>query len=69
IPNRAAFSPDGTWGIENDGVHPDVDIDLDPESWRAGRDPQLEAAVKAALAEIPKTKKWEPKKPAYPEYP
>lgn len=69
IPNRAAFSPDGTWGIENDGVHPDVDIDLDPESWRAGRDPQLEAAVKAALAEISKTKKWEPKKPAYPRYP
>ncbi|HSK81317.1 MAG TPA: PDZ domain-containing protein [Thermoanaerobaculia bacterium] len=69
IPNRAAFSPDGTWGIENDGVYPDIDVDLDPESWRAGRDPQLEAAVKAALAEIPKTKKWEPKKPAYPKYP
>lgn len=69
IPNRAAYSPDGTWGIENDGVHPDVEVDLDPESWRAGRDPQLEAAIKAALAEIPKTKKWEPKKPAYPEYP
>lgn len=69
IPNRAAYSPEGTWGIENDGVHPDVEIDLDPESWRAGRDPQLEAAVKAALAEIPKTKKWVPKKPAYPKYP
>lgn len=69
IPNRAAYSPDGTWGIENDGVHPDVEVDLDPESWRAGRDPQLEAAIKAALAEIPKTKKWEPKKPAYPKYP
>jgi tricorn protease len=69
IPNRAAFSPEGTWGIENEGVHPDVEVDLDPASWRAGRDPQLEAAIKAVLAEIPKTKKWEPKKPAYPKYP
>jgi tricorn protease len=69
IPNRASFDPNGTWGIENEGVHPDLEVEWDPESWRAGKDPQLEAAVKAALAEIPKTKKWEPKKPAYPKYP
>jgi hypothetical protein len=42
---------------------------VDAASWRASRDPQLEAAVKAVLAEIPKTKRWTPKKPAYPKYP
>ena len=69
IPNRASYDPHGTWGIENDGVHPDVEVEWDADSWRAGRDPQLEAAVKALLAEIPKTKKWQPKKPGYPKYP
>ncbi|HKH48864.1 MAG TPA: PDZ domain-containing protein [Thermoanaerobaculia bacterium] len=69
MPNRASYDPNGAWGIENEGVHPDIEVEWDPESWRAGKDPQLEAAVKAALAEIPKTKRWEPKKPAYPRYP
>lgn len=69
IPNRASYDPNGIWGIENDGVHPDVEVEWDAESWQAGRDPQLEAAVKAVMAEIPKTKKWQPKKPAYPKYP
>ncbi len=69
IPNRASFDPHGTWGIENDGVHPDVTVDWDSESFRAGRDPQLDAAVKAALAAIPKVKRWTPKRPAYPKYP
>lgn len=69
IPNRASYDPNGTWGIENEGVHPDIEVEWDPESWRAGKDPQLDAAIKAALAEIPKAKRWEPKKPAYPKYP
>lgn len=69
IPNRASYDPNGTWGIENDGVHPDVEVEWDAESWQAGRDPQLEAAIKALMTEIPKTKKWTPKKPAYPKYP
>lgn len=69
IPNRASYDPNGTWGIENDGVHPDIEVEWDAESFRAGRDPQLEAAIKAVLAEIPKAKRWTPKKPAYPKYP
>lgn len=69
IPNRASYDPNGTWGIENDGVRPDVEVEWDAESFRAGRDPQLEAAIKAVLAEIPEAKRWAPKKPAYPKYP
>lgn len=69
MPNRASYDPNGTWGIENEGVPPDIEVEWDPESWRAGKDPQLEAAVKAALAEISKAKRWEPKMPAYPKYP
>lgn len=69
IPNRASYDPNGTWGIENDGVHPDVEVEWDAESFRAGRDPQLEAAIQAVMQEIPKAKRWAPKKPAYPTYP
>jgi tricorn protease len=69
IPNRASYAPDGTWGIENDGVHPDIEVEWDPAAWRAGRDPQLEAAVRAALEEAAKVKRWASKKPAYPKYP
>ncbi|HYO16353.1 MAG TPA: PDZ domain-containing protein [Thermoanaerobaculia bacterium] len=69
IPNRASYAPNGTWGIENDGVHPDAEIEWDPAAWRAGRDPQLEAAIKAVLEEAKKVKRWAPKKPGYPKYP
>jgi len=37
------------WGVENYGVDPDVDVDIAPQDWAAGRDPQLETAVRMAL--------------------
>jgi tricorn protease len=35
----------GDWCIENEGVTPDISVELDPYLWRQGRDAQLEAAV------------------------
>ena len=69
IPNRASYDPAGTWGIENIGVAPDVTAELDPESWRAGKDPQLEAAVRAGLAALKTEKKRPWKRPPYPVHP
>ena len=69
IPNRASYDPAGSWGIENMGVQPDVVVEDDPAAWRAGKDPQLEAAVNAALREIGKTKKRPWKRPKFPTYP
>jgi tricorn protease len=37
------------WGIENHGVDPDVEVLITPDDWTAGRDPQLETAVRLAL--------------------
>lgn len=52
IPNRAGYDPTtGRW-LENEGVAPDVEVEWWPEDWRAGRDPQLEAAVAIALERI-----------------
>jgi tricorn protease len=67
-PNFAFFSPDGTWDVENHGVAPDVEVDLDPYAVRAGRDPQLEKSVALVLEELKKNPPPQPKKPAYPNY-
>lgn len=68
IPSRAAFLPDGSW-VENDGVHPDIEIDIMPQDWRAGRDPQLEAAVRAGLDSLGSAPPAQRVRPEYPEHP
>ncbi|MGC5012739.1 S41 family peptidase [Streptosporangium sp. DT93] len=40
------------WGVENHGVDPDVEVDIAPDDWAAGRDPQIEEAVRLALAAL-----------------
>ncbi|MCP4361834.1 MAG: protease [Chloroflexi bacterium] len=51
-PRLAIFSPDGEWEVENEGVAPDVEIEMTPKLVMAGRDPQLEKAVEIVLAEL-----------------
>ena len=47
---RYAFWMEGYgWGVENHGVDPDVEVLNSPDDWAAGRDPQLETAVRLAL--------------------
>jgi tricorn protease len=47
---RMAFWLDGFgWGVENYGVEPDVELIPTPDDWAAGRDVQLETAVRLAL--------------------
>jgi tricorn protease len=47
---RMAFWMDGFgWGVENYGVDPDVEVIPTPDDWAAGRDVQLETAVRLAL--------------------
>lgn len=67
-PNLAFWNPNGTWDVENAGVPPDIEVDLDPEAWRAGRDTQLEKAVELVMAEVKKNPRPSHKKPAYPRY-
>jgi tricorn protease len=67
LPNRAAYNPDGTsWGVENFGVVPDVEVEITPKDWMMGRDPQLEKAVQVAMEELKKVQPIVPKKPKYP---
>lgn len=51
-PRLAIFSPDGEWEVENEGVSPDVEVEMTPKLVIAGRDPQLEKAVEIVLTEL-----------------
>ena len=67
LPNRAAYNPDGTsWGVENSGVSPDFEVEITPQDWMMGRDPQLEKAVLVAMEELKKVQIVAPKRPKYP---
>ncbi|HCT2509092.1 TPA: PD40 domain-containing protein, partial [Aeromonas dhakensis] len=52
IPTLGLRNPDGTL-YENQELVPDVQVALTPADMVTGRDPQLEAAVQAALAQLP----------------
>ena len=63
---RVAFrNLNGELDVENKGVPPDVDVDLDPRMWRQGHDVQLEKAVEVTLAAAQKN----PKRPANGPFP
>jgi tricorn protease len=48
-PKYAYWFADVGWGVENYGVDPDVEVTIPPHDWAAGRDPQLDTAVRLAL--------------------
>jgi tricorn protease len=67
-PHFAFWNPEGEWEVENRGVAPDVEVELDPQAVRAGRDPQLEKAVQLVMEELKKKPPTRPRRPAYPNY-
>jgi tricorn protease len=67
-PQSGFWTPNGTWDVENHGVDPDVEVENDPASMKAGYDPQLEKAVQVCLDLLAKNPTPKHKKPAYPNY-
>ena len=51
-PDIGIFSKEGQWIIENEGVHPDVEVENYPKDVIDGRDPQLEKAVEIVMKDI-----------------
>ena len=58
----------GGLDVENKGVAPDIEVDLDPKIWRMGRDVQLERAVQITLDKIRRNPMRKPKNGAFPNY-
>ena len=68
-PRWGIFNPDtGEFDVENKGVSPDIEVELDPAAWRQGRDPQLEKAVAVVLDELQQHPPTPVKRPKYPVY-
>jgi tricorn protease len=67
-PSRGFWTPNNKWEVENQGIAPDVEVDLDPKAVREGHDPQLEKTVEVLLADLEKHPLPTHKKPPYPNY-
>jgi tricorn protease len=67
-PSIAFVKTDGHWGIENEGVPPDIEVEMNPKAWREGHDPQLEKAVETVLQELKEHPLPQPVVPSFPDY-
>jgi tricorn protease len=68
-PRFGLFNPrTGEFDVENKGVAPDIEVDLDPALWRQGKDPQLEKGVSVALENLKEHPVPPVKRPKYPVY-
>ncbi len=67
-PSRGFWTPNNKWEVENQGVAPDVEVELDPKLVREGHDPQLEKTVELLLLDLQKNPVPVHKKPPYPNY-
>ncbi len=65
VPEFGFASAKGAWAIEGYGVDPDIDVENDPKSVIAGRDPQLERAVAEVMKAL-ETRTPLPARPAAP---
>ncbi len=63
VPEFGFADVNGNYVIEGEGVEPDIEVDNDPASLIAGRDPQLERAIEEVLNKI------EANPPRFPERP
>lgn len=67
-PRFALYGLNGDWEVENHGIAPEYDVDLDPAAVRQGHDPQLEKAVEVVLELLKQHPLQQVKRPAYPNY-
>ena len=67
-PRAAIYGLNGEWEVENHGISPDVEVDLEPSVWRAGRDAQLEKAIEVVMQQLKEHPLPEIKRPPYPNY-
>jgi tricorn protease len=67
-PRGAIYGLKGDWEVENRGIAPDIEVENDPASVAAGRDPQLERAVQITMEALRKNPVVIPDHPPYPNY-
>ena len=48
-PEYSFWFADVGWGVENYGTDPDIEVEIKPQDYAGGRDPQLEKAIDLIL--------------------
>ncbi len=51
-PEWALWTKDQKFNIENSGIEPDIEVNITPEDWENGKDPQLEKAIEILQEKI-----------------
>jgi tricorn protease len=51
-PRLGIFSKEGNWVVENEGITPDIEVEMTPKEVIAGKDPQLEKAVEVLMKQL-----------------
>ncbi len=67
-PRAAIYGLNGEWEVENHGVAPDYEVDLDPAAWRQGHDAQLDKAIEVVMLKLKEHPLPQIKRPPYPNY-
>ena len=67
-PRAAIYGLQGDWEVENHGVPPDYEVDLEPAAWRQGRDAQLDKAIEVVMQLLKEHPLPQIQRPAYPNY-
>lgn len=67
-PRWAIYGLEGDWEVENRGIKPDFEVELDPKAFAEGHDLQLERAVQLVLDDLAKNPMPKYKRPEYPNY-
>jgi tricorn protease len=67
-PRAALYGLNGEWEVENHGVAPDYEVDLDPAAYRQGHDAQLDKAIDVVMQQLKEHPLPQFKRPAYPNY-
>ncbi|GAB4240897.1 MAG: S41 family peptidase [Acidobacteriota bacterium] len=66
VPLQGTNDENGNWVIEGEGVTPDIEVENDPASVIAGKDPQLDRAIEEVLKMIAEKPMRLPKRPPDP---
>ena len=67
VPRFAFYENDGTWGVEGNGVEPDIEVIDDPALMVGGKDPQLDAGIDLMLRGIAEHPYRSVPRPPYPD--
>jgi tricorn protease len=65
-PNIGFWTEKEGFSVENEGVAPDIRVEQTPKLMIAGKDPQLDRAIKEIMKELKKNPPRKPKRPPFP---